>query len=310
MEKAFTIIVTYNGASWIVKCISSLLNSTAKTSIIIIDNASTDDTVQLIQPFFNQLTLIRNTENKGFGQANNQGMEIAIRENADYCFLLNQDVYVFKNTISLLLAALKERPEYGIISPLQLNAGGTDIDNNLKNYIRKKYSEESLSSMLNENETAGDQKIYPMRFINAASWMISKKCLQQTGLFHPVFYHYGEDNHYASRVQFHGYRLGLLPASKVIHDRNTNPGNDKNILIRKIKTIPLYTLLDIRKPFPLAYLLGFMKFKSLAKKLKAFADEETYLIAAQQRFWFTKKFKEAKQIRTKSKKRALLNLQQ
>lgn len=301
MAKVFTVIVTYNGATWISKCINSLLNSTVKTNIIIVDNASTDNTLELIQPFFSELTLIRNTENKGFGEANNQGMLLAIHQQADFCFLLNQDAYVFKNTISLLVDSFKD-PEYGIISPLQLNGKGDEIDDKLKSYIVNNYSEEVAIKILAEDESIHTAKPYPMRFVNAAAWMISGSCLMKTGLFHPAFYHYGEDNNYSSRVQYHGMKLGLLSTARVIHDRKDQQDLSENILLRKLKTIPLYTLLDIRKPLPIAYFLGFLKLRSLAKKFRNISNNENISpVITEQKRWFTKNFRKAKAIRHETK---------
>lgn len=302
MAKIFTIIVTYNGSQWIEKCLRNLVKSSMPTNIIIIDNSSTDNTIELIEPFLPVVYLIKNTENKGFGEANNQGIQHSINAGADYVFLLNQDAYVFENTIMLLVEAMKNNPDFGIISPLQLNQSGDKIDAKLKKYILRNYSEKFIDDILNKTDSLIKNRPYKMRFINAAAWMISKDCLQKTGLFHPAFYHYGEDNHYSSRVQFHGMKIGLLPASRIIHDRNTEASINSNLLLRQLKTIPLYTLLDIRKPLPVAYLLGRLKLHQIANKLSDNRTPGINKTINEQKKWFSKNLSEALKIRKKTKK--------
>jgi GT2 family glycosyltransferase len=301
MEKTFSIIVTYNGAPWIEKCLKHLFESDVQTEVIIIDNGSTDDTLALIKPF-SEIHLIKNKVNTGFGQANNLGIDFAMKNGADYIFLLNQDAFVFTDTIPLLLSALKKYADFGILSPLQLQVNGKEIEPVFKNFLRRNFSEEMIRNMLTGADDFDLNKPYTMRFVNAAAWMITRKCVSRTGLFHPVFFHYGEDNHYASRVQYHGIKIGVLPAAQVIHDCKIEIPDSYNLLVRKIKNIPIYTLLDLRKPLPLAYFFGFLKWKRLSKKLLKIKKTDTIDIIHEQKKWFTKNLSKAIQIRNETKK--------
>jgi len=142
----------------------------------------------------------------------------------------------------------------------------------------------------------------PVRFVNAAAWMISKATIEKVGVFHPVFYHYGEDNHYSSRLQYHQFKIGVLANATIIHDRNDEKLSQEKLLLRKLKTVPLYTLLDIRKAFPVAYLSGFLKLKRIKKKLAPLHSKNIDEVFREQKKWFTVKLKEAIQIRKESKK--------
>lgn len=300
MAKVFSIIVTYNGAPWIEKCLHHLYKSDVQTEVIIIDNASTDNTLELLKPF-SQIHLVKNKENIGFGQANNLGIEFAMKNGADYIFLLNQDAFVFPDTIQLLVKALEKNTDFGLLSPLQLEVNGKEIEPVFKQFLRNNFSEEMTEKMLSAKNISVE-KPYAMRFVNAAAWMISRKCICKTGLFHSAFFHYGEDNHYASRVQYHGMKIGVLPASHVIHDCKIEIPDSYNLLVRKIKNIPIYTLLDLRKPLPLAYLLGFLKWKRLSKKLLRIKKNGTINIIDEEKKWFTENLSKAIQIRKETKK--------
>lgn len=300
MSKIFSIIVTYNGAAWIEKCLQDLFASDTATNVIVIDNASTDNTLQLLNSYKN-IRLVKNEKNLGFGQANNIGIELAMNQGADFIFLLNQDAFVFKNTISLLVDALKSNARFGLLSPLQLGVNAKEIEPVFKNFLRRNFSEKMIELMLSTPADFDKNKPYQMRFVNAAAWMMSRECIIKTGLFHPVFFHYGEDNHYASRVQFHGMKIGVLPAARVIHDNRNEVANSYDLLVRKIKNVPLYTLLDLRKPFAVAYLLAYLKWKRLAKKLLKFNEPQAVDIIEQQKKWFTSDFKKARKIRNETK---------
>ncbi|HXR83091.1 MAG TPA: glycosyltransferase family 2 protein [Hanamia sp.] len=300
MSKIFSIIVTYNGASWIEKCLHDLLESNIKTEVIVIDNASSDNTTDILSSF-ESIHLIKNKENLGFGQANNLGIDLAMKNSADFIFLLNQDAYVFKNTISQLVDSLKEYPDFGVLSPLQLHINGKEIEPVFKNFLRRNFSDEIIHQMLAGEDHFNLHKPYAMRFVNAAAWMISRKCILKTGLFHPVFFHYGEDNHYASRVQFHGMKIGVLPAAHVIHDCKKEITDSYDLLVRKIKNVPLYTLLDLRKPFPVAYFLAYLKWRRLAKKLLKYQNPQVVDVIEEQKKWFSSKLEMAKNIRLETK---------
>src|SRR5437870_13044290 len=100
-KKVFAIIVTYNGAKWIKKCLSSLLASETKVEVIVIDNGSADETLNIVKEF-GSIECVNSVENLGFGKANNIGIAIALERKCDYIFLLNQDAWIEQNTITEL----------------------------------------------------------------------------------------------------------------------------------------------------------------------------------------------------------------
>lgn len=271
MPLIITIIVTYNGEKWIDECLASLLQSTHPTKIFIIDNASTDRTRTIIRQKYPDLLLIKNSTNTGFGQANNIGIEYAFTQNAGFVFLLNQDAYVKSDTLEQLVKTSNLHPEYGIISPLQMDGSGKKLDVLFRKFISNNYSDEFIQDI--EIGAANLPEIFPVRFVNATSWFIPMKCLQTTGLFSPLFYHYGEDNHYCSRAQYHGFTVGIIPTATVLHDKIYETGG-VNLLLRKIQLDPLYILLDIRRSMVMAYLIVFWKlvgytWKGISKKSPA-----------------------------------------
>lgn len=296
MPEVFTIIVSYNGAQWLNRCLESLLQSEYNTKIIVVDNASQDESCTILEQYSNKIEVIKNSENLGFGKANNIGIKKAMERGAAMVFLLNQDAYVFKDTIKILVEKLQQHPYYGIVAPLQLNNNGTKLDDAFEKYVLRSLGVKKTTNILNKQ----DNNIYPSRFVNAAAWLIPKKCIEKVGYFHEVFSHYGEDNNYSSRVQYHKLKIGIVPIAKVIHDRTIKNESDETLLLRKIRTVPLYTLLDIRKPFFLAHFLAKRKLSRLIKKLNH-QDVDAKAFIEEQKKWFNDKKEFAKNIRHEMK---------
>lgn len=207
------IIVTYNSMKWINRCLEKVLQSNIKVNIILIDNCSTDNTVEFVRNSYSGIDLIQTNENLGFGRANNIGIKKAIENNADYVFLLNQDGYVKKDTIKKLLEFHANHPEYGVLSPQQKNGNGSGsgLDSKFETIVLR----ECVTGTFKES----GKTIHDVSFVMAAFWLISADCLTKVGLFDPIFFHYGEDGDYLSRVRFHGFKIGVVMNSIAYHDR-------------------------------------------------------------------------------------------
>ena len=100
-KSVFVVIVTYNGAVWLDRNLSSLRHSDYPVTTIAVDNNSTDASIEILEKY-SEADVIKSGENLGFGKANNIGITKALEQGADYVFLLNQDAWIFPDTISSL----------------------------------------------------------------------------------------------------------------------------------------------------------------------------------------------------------------
>jgi GT2 family glycosyltransferase len=222
-QKILAVVVTYNGAKWIRRCLKTLLNSSFDSCIlhvVVIDNNSDDDTAGIVDGLKNdRIRKVSLAENLGFGAANNIGFEIALNEDYDFVLLINQDVYVESLTIQQLVDALLQ-DTVTIISPLHLTGDGCQLDSNFMDYIAPSNCPELISDKFIGYETS---KIYVAKFINAACWLMTINCVRSIGGFNPIFYHYGKDVDYINRLHHHGGKIGVLPNSRIYHDRSRTP---------------------------------------------------------------------------------------
>jgi GT2 family glycosyltransferase len=233
--KIVVIVVTYNGEQWIDKCFASLVSSTIPLQVYAIDNASTDRTVLMIKERFPQVQVVENNANLGFGQANNVGFRIALKENVDYVFLLNQDAWIENNTVEKLVTVANTHPQFGITSPFHFNWDATKVDH----YFLTMVNPNDCPGFLSDHYLNNIQDIYPVNFIHAACWLISKNCLAEVGGFDPLFYHYGEDNDYVSRIKRLGYKIGISPGTNVYHYGffDTSKGSASGVRFKKIESL-------------------------------------------------------------------------
>ena len=216
LEKLFVIIVTYKGMQWYDCCFTSLRESTIPVQAIVVDNASNDGTVEYIRERFPEIHLIESRENLGFGRANNIGMRYALDHGCDYVFLLNQDAWVEPDTFEKLIGIHLIHPEYGILSPIHLNAKKTGIEKGLVNYLDdKRITDRSLFEDLYFSRL---KELYETNYVNAAAWLLPRRTLETVGGFDPIFSHYGEDDNYMHRVLFHEMKIGICPKCKIVHD--------------------------------------------------------------------------------------------
>jgi GT2 family glycosyltransferase len=216
-EKVVSIVVTYNGSEWIDDCFDSQLFSTIPVKIIAIDNASTDGTPDIIRQKFPSVEIIENKKNLGFGKANNIGIKKALEYGAEYILLLNQDAAIIPGTLGKLIKIFESEAGYGVLSPFHLYSD-FQIENSFLNYLNK----ENTPDLINDSLTGNMQEVYNTLYVNAAIWLISKRCLLKVGGFAPIFPHYGEDNNFIHRCEYHKIKVGIVPGAKGYHLRDQN----------------------------------------------------------------------------------------
>ncbi|MBX2982317.1 MAG: glycosyltransferase family 2 protein [Flavobacteriales bacterium] len=230
--RPLAVIVTYNGMLWIERCLASVLESIGAVDIVVVDNGSTDGTQDRIRTAFPEVELIQAEENLGFGQANNIGLRKALHSDAPYVLLLNQDAWLTPGSLERLIHMSEQHPQFGILSPMHLNGAGDRLDERFAEYIVP-FKCPDLYSDLVLGKVRPDP--YPVSFVNAAGWLITRKCLRTVGGFNPNFFHYGEDSNYIHRLQYHGLRTGIVPSAWMHHDRSerqANPYFDDPVLLR------------------------------------------------------------------------------
>ncbi|MEI7466266.1 MAG: glycosyltransferase family 2 protein, partial [Burkholderiales bacterium] len=213
----FVVIVTYNGAPWIGPCLQSLLASTESVEAIVVDNASTDDTLAIVERDFPATTVLRSAENLGFGRGNNLGIRHALALGARYVFLLNQDAFVLPATVAELRGFMDAHPEFGVASPLHCSPDLSQLDRrSMRGYLQA-----YLLDYLGDACVGRVQGHYKTFGINAAAWFVRAETFRTAGGFDPLFLMYGEDDDLLHRWAHHNIGFALLTGSRIVHLRQS-----------------------------------------------------------------------------------------
>ena len=218
MPKIYIIIVTYNAMKWAERCFSSLKISSFPVSTIVVDNGSTDGTQDFIKANFPEIDFIESEKNLGFGLGNNLGIEKAYKNGADFIYLMNQDAWIFEDSMKNLVEVYENHPkkeEIGILSPMHLDGSEKLLDRHFEVYLARNTQ---INRLLSNSFFQELKPYYEIDFINAAHWFLPRKTIEEVGGFSPYFFHGAEDYDYVNRVQFYKKKIFVCTKSKVVHD--------------------------------------------------------------------------------------------
>ena len=238
MKRVLVIVVVYNGMAWLSRCLGSVLESTVPADLFIVDNGSSDGSADYVREHFPNARLTVDPSNPGFAAANNLGLSYALENGYDYAYLMNQDAWIMPDTLERLVGACEANPGFGILSPVQMKAGCEEMD---MQFERRTFA--------SRTEVAED--LWSVPYVMAAHWLVSRSCLERTGLFAPVFPFYGEDENYCSRALYHGFSVGVVPSAKAVHDRASRSETTDRKVFRNFYMKSLTMLADPSRRCPL-----------------------------------------------------------
>lgn len=259
------IIVNWNGKKWLAKCFDSLLQQTYKQyEIIVVDNASTDDSVEFVRTNYPDIQLVENTQNLGFAGGNNTGYRAA---KGDYILLLNNDTYVEPEFLRRLLDGAKQLPDFGSIQPKLVLMDTPEKLDNVGSYWTD-------STFLYHYGYGKDQSleiyntIQPFFSNKGAAMLLKREAVEHVGLFDDDFWCYYEETDLCHRLWLAGYKCWYFPHAKVYHAMGGTSllfpndyiqfHNFKNKLLSFIKNfqkrsllriIPVYLVLNVGLSF-------------------------------------------------------------
>jgi N-acetylglucosaminyl-diphospho-decaprenol L-rhamnosyltransferase len=229
------IIVNYNSGIFAVDCIRSLLKQEGLAlEIIVVDNASNDNSVALLQKTFNEsIVLIESKSNLGFGKANNLGVSHAKGENL---LLLNPDTVLnLPLDLQNLVCFLDAHPEMGMVGP--------QIEEPRKSkHVLPRYR---YPGSKNLNHTYALQKLPgEIAWILGACMLIKHSVYDEISGFDPDYFLYGEDADICLRLRKHGYQIGYCDSVKITHISGASEiGSDSlDMWLRKKRGIFLFYL--------------------------------------------------------------------
>jgi GT2 family glycosyltransferase len=220
------IIVNWNTKDLLQNCLRSTLEQAGDVDyeIVVVDNASSDGSAEMVKQIFPQVKLIENTENHGFAAANNQGMAIA---QGRYVLLLNSDTVILDNAIAKTVAFADDHPDAAVVGCRVLNPDRTlqptcfmfpSLLNMLLStiYLNKLFSKsrffgrERMTWWHRNDEREVD-------VVTGCFMLVRQEAIKQVGMMDERFFIYGEETDWCYRLKQAGWRILFTPNAHIIH---------------------------------------------------------------------------------------------
>ena len=229
------IIISYNTKDLTLKCLDSIFSLSLSTvhcslEVIVVDNASQDGSVTMIEKKFPQVHLIVNHQNFGFAKANNQALKIA---QGDYLLLLNSDAQIQTEAICELISYLNSHPRVAAVTPKVVLPDGK-IDpachrglptpwNALTYFskLEKLFPHSRLFSGYHQSHL-DLSTAHPVEATSATALLVRKTALDEIGLFDERFFFYAEDLDWCKRCHDAGWEIHYDPAAIAVHHKSAS----------------------------------------------------------------------------------------
>ncbi|OGG27115.1 hypothetical protein A2960_01045 [Candidatus Gottesmanbacteria bacterium RIFCSPLOWO2_01_FULL_39_12b] len=233
------IIVNYNTYNYIRQCVGSIYESNKilkNTEIIVIDNASSDNSVNLLKQEFHSLIVIANSQNIGFSAANNIGIR---RASGKFILLLNPDSLVKKNTLETILKFMTQNPDVGV-STCRVELPTGQLDDACHRGFPTPWNSfcefTGISSIFPKSVLFNGyhlgyrnlDQVHQIDSCAGAFMFVNRNALDQVGCLDEDYFWYGEDLDLCYRLKLAGWKIIFFPSTSVIHYKGVSSGIKKN----------------------------------------------------------------------------------
>jgi GT2 family glycosyltransferase len=225
--KLSVIIVNYNVRAYLEQCLRAVVEAMKGIDgdVFVVDNQSTDGSVEMVQAKFPGVRLIANQVNVGFSRANNQ----AIREStAEYVVLLNPDTVVGEDVFEKVLAFMDAHPKAGGLGVRMIDGTGRFLPESKRGLPTPSvafYKIIGLTRLFPRSKVFGryhlghlaEDRAAPIEILSGACMFMRKRTLDEVGLLDESFFMYGEDIDLSYRITLGGYENWYFPQAHIIH---------------------------------------------------------------------------------------------
>lgn len=273
------IIPNFNGANFLSNCLSSLQKQTFKNfDVIVVDNGSTDNSVNLTKNSYPWVRLIELSENTGFAKACNTGINAS---QAKHVAILNNDTEVMPDWLEELYRAIEENKGAGMAaSKILLNLESREIDSVGMLIYPDGIGRQKGRGEIDRKQFDNDKETL---FAHGCAAMYRMEMLKEIGLFDEDFFAYAEDTDIGLRGRFAGWKAVTAPKAVVYHKYSATAGKytslkamliERNRIMAAVKNFP-FTWLCL-SPFYTMWRIGFQIYGVLINKGSSARFKESY----------------------------------
>ena len=214
------VIVNYNGFNFTAQCLDSIYENPplASLEIVVVDNASQDDSADLLETKYPEIKLVRSPENRGIAGGNNLGIRAG---SGRYVLLLNNDTLVLPGMIDRVMKFLQDHPEAGGVGGGLINPDGSYQSGSMPfpSLIEEFLQLTKLNWFLRNSYPYYSSSREPrtVDWISTAFMLFRRDALEEVGLVDEDFFIYSDEVDLEYRLWRAGWKLYYLPEVKTIH---------------------------------------------------------------------------------------------
>jgi hypothetical protein len=224
------IIVNWNTRDLLQSCLESVYKTIRNISyeIIVVDNASRDGSVAMLQEKYPQVRLIQNEENRGFGAANNQAISIMTGR---YALLLNSDAVLTDNAIRELFSFMEAQSDAAMACGQLINADGSKQNSvtcfpNLLTLVTNTSILEYLFPKSYPSKRYNHDKPIEVDSCIGACLLVRKKAIEEVGMFDERYFFFFEETDWAYQMKQAGWKVFHVPTAFIYHFQGQSVGRD------------------------------------------------------------------------------------
>ena len=231
LPKVFAITLNWNRKDDTVECVDSLLKlNYPNYEIVVVDNGSTDGTVELLkEKFDNKITIIENKKNLGYADGFNSGIYYAFKKDAEYMLILNNDTKIDPDALIELVKVAENDSKIGFVS-------GKVYNYNDPNRIQTVGKGTDPIKLVGPHVGAGEidngqyDEIKEYEFIDDVFLLVRKEVIEKVGGYDPNFFLYWEETDWCARVRKADFKIFYTPDAKIWHKGSMSSGGGTNPL--------------------------------------------------------------------------------
>jgi GT2 family glycosyltransferase len=211
-----TIVLNTNRRRDTLECLASLeRDACPNCTVIVLDNASTDGSVEAIRSEFPAVQIIPLVENRGYAGNNNVGIEAGLAQGADWVFVLNEDTVLAPDCLSRLVEAGEGDPRVGIVGPMVYHHNEPQVIQSAGG----KLSSQWVATHVGQNEVDQGQYSTSRRvdWISGCGILVRRAVIEQIGMLDERFYYYWEETEWCIRARKNGWDIVHVPSAKLWH---------------------------------------------------------------------------------------------
>jgi GT2 family glycosyltransferase len=220
----YIIVLNWNGKADTLECLSSLKKIQYPSyRVCLVDNASTDDSVEAVRSKFPTVEIIENSENLRFAQGNNVGIKFALQHNADYVLLLNNDTKVDSEFLKEMIKVSESDCKIGMVGPKIYHYDPPDLIWSAGGEISF-WKGKIAHRGLRKSDSEKFSEIADVDYLTACALLVKREVIEKVGLLDSSYYIYSEDADWCERTRRAGYKLVYVPKAKVWHKISSTSG--------------------------------------------------------------------------------------